>query len=80
MNLRTLDLNLLVIFDALIEERSITAAAKKVGISQSAMSHALRRLRETFKDELVKRTSTGLVPTARAQRLSAPAQGTHRSP
>jgi DNA-binding transcriptional LysR family regulator len=71
VNLRSLDLNLLVILDALIEERSITGAARKVGISQSAMSHALRRLRETFKDELVRRTSTGLVPTARALHLAS---------
>ena len=66
MNLRTIDLNLLVFFDALISERSITAAARKVGISPSAMSHALSRLRQTFDDELLERTGRGMVPTQRA--------------
>lgn len=71
MKLRSLDLNLLVILDALIEERTISGAARTVGISQSAMSHALRRLRETFKDDLVRRTPSGFVPTARALRLAS---------
>lgn len=66
MNLRTIDLNLLVLFDALISERSITTAARKVGISPSAMSHALSRLRQTFNDELLERTGHGMVPTQRA--------------
>jgi DNA-binding transcriptional LysR family regulator len=66
MNLRSIDLNLLVFFDALIVERSITGAAHKVGISPSAMSHALQRLRETFGDELLERTGRGMVPTKRA--------------
>jgi DNA-binding transcriptional LysR family regulator len=55
MNLRKIDLNLLVVFDAIIAERSITRAAQKVGISQSAMSHALGRLSQTFRDDLVRR-------------------------
>src|SRR5690348_2483366 len=66
MNLRRIDLNLLVFFDALIAERSITAAAHRVGISPSAMSHALQRLRQTFGDELLERTGRGMVPTTRA--------------
>jgi len=66
MNLRNIDLNLLVFFDALITERSITDAAHKVGISPSAMSHALSRLRQTFNDELLERTGRGMVPTQRA--------------
>lgn len=66
MNLRSIDLNLLVFFDALMAERSITAAAKKVGISPSAMSHALQRLRQTFGDELLERTGRGMIPTERA--------------
>src|SRR5947199_6743817 len=65
MNLRSIDLNLLVFFDALITERSITRAAQKVGISPSAMSHALSRLRQTFNDELLERTGRGMVPTQR---------------
>src|SRR5438105_8051441 len=69
MNLRKIDLNLLVIFDAIITERSITRAAQKVGISQSATSHALGRLRRTLKDDLVRRTSRGMEPTARALKI-----------
>ena len=60
MNLRSIDLNLLVIFEAIIARRSISKAAQKVGVSQSAMSHALRRLRETFKDDLVRRGPNGI--------------------
>jgi DNA-binding transcriptional LysR family regulator len=66
MNLRSIDLNLLVIFDALMAERNITHAARKVGITPSAMSHALRRLRDTFNDELLERTASGMIPTQRA--------------
>jgi DNA-binding transcriptional LysR family regulator len=66
MNLRSIDLNLLVLFEALITERSITGAANKVGITPSAMSHALSRLRQTFNDELLERTGRGMVPTQRA--------------
>jgi DNA-binding transcriptional LysR family regulator len=66
MNLRSIDLNLLVIFDALMAERNITRAARKIGITPSAMSHALRRLRDTFNDELLERTARGMVPTQRA--------------
>ena len=66
MNLRSIDLNLLVIFDALMTEKSIDRAALKVGITASAMSHALRRLRDTFNDELLERTGRGMVPTQRA--------------
>jgi DNA-binding transcriptional LysR family regulator len=69
MNLRSIDLNLLVIFDALMAEKSITRAARKVGITPSAMSHALRRLRDTFNDELIERTGRGMVPTRRATEL-----------
>ena len=61
MNLRTIDLNLLVIFEALIATRSITRAAQRVGVSQSAMSHALRRLRQTFDDEILRRTLRGII-------------------
>jgi DNA-binding transcriptional LysR family regulator len=70
MNLRNIDLNLLVIFEAIISERSISKAAKKVGVSQSAISHALRRLRHTFNDNLVRRTAQGMVPTARGLTLA----------
>jgi DNA-binding transcriptional LysR family regulator len=71
MNLRSIDLNLLVIFDALMAEKSITRAARKIGITPSAMSHALNRLRRTFNDELLERTGRGMVPTQRAIELGA---------
>lgn len=70
MNLRSIDLNLLVIFEAIITERSISKAAEKVGVSQSAVSHALRRLRQTFKDDLVRRAAHGMVPTPRGLQLA----------
>src|SRR5258708_39311771 len=70
MNLRSIDLNLLVILEALVEERSVTKAAQRVGISQSATSHALRRLRITFQDEFVVRTGDGMSPTAIALSLA----------
>ena len=66
MNLRSVDLNLLVIFDALMTEKSIARASTKVGMTPSAVSHALRRLRDTFQDELIQRTPLGMVPTRRA--------------
>lgn len=70
MKLRSIDLNLLAIFDAIIAERSISRAAKKIGLSQSAVSHALGRLRRTFGDDLVRRSSRGVIPTARGLQLS----------
>jgi DNA-binding transcriptional LysR family regulator len=67
-----LDLNLLIVFDAVMQERSVTRAGQKVGLSQPAMSHALNRLRYMLKDELFVRTPEGMVPTARAEQLAAP--------
>jgi DNA-binding transcriptional LysR family regulator len=64
MNLRTIDLNLLVIFDALMTEESMSAAARKVGITSSAASHALKRLRTTFNDPLLERTRAVWSPLA----------------
>jgi DNA-binding transcriptional LysR family regulator len=69
INLRSIDLNLLVFFNALISERHVTRAANKVAISQSAMSNALSRLRHVFKDELFVRTAKGMEPTIRAIEL-----------
>jgi DNA-binding transcriptional LysR family regulator len=66
MNLAGIDLNLLVAFDALYSERSVTAAARRVGLSQPAASNALARLRAVFRDPLFVRTPKGMVPTARA--------------
>lgn len=71
-NLSRLDLNLLVAFDALMTEGGVTRAAAKVGLGQSAMSHALGRLRTTFDDELFVRTPTGMRPTPKAAALAEP--------
>jgi len=69
---RPIDLNLLVILDALLEERSVTGAARRLGVTQSAVSHALVRLRDQFGDPLLVRTSTGMTPTLRALELREP--------
>ncbi|MDT7589879.1 MAG: hypothetical protein QOE32_7429, partial [Pseudonocardiales bacterium] len=66
MNLRSIDLNLLVTFEAVMSERSVSAAAKRLGLTQSAVSHALRRLRTTFGDPLLVRGAEGMEPTPRA--------------
>lgn len=67
-----IDLNLLVAFDALLTEVNVTRAAKRVGLSQPAMSHALNRLRSLFEDPLLVRTARGMVLTPRAQQLQTP--------
>jgi len=69
INLRSVDLNLLVMFDALMVERHVTRAASRVAMSQPAMSNALTRLRALFKDELLVRTPQGMEPTDRALEL-----------
>ena len=58
-----LDLNLLKVFDALMEERSVTRAGERLGLTQSAVSHALNRLRVALDDELFMRTAEGMRPT-----------------
>src|SRR5436190_10378958 len=68
------DLNLLVAFDALFNERSVTRAARRMGLSQPAMSHVLSRLRVTFDDELFLRRGTAMFPTPRAEALAVPIQ------
>jgi DNA-binding transcriptional LysR family regulator len=70
--LAKVDLNLLVAFDALARERSVTRAAHRVGVTQSAMSHALRRLRELLEDQLLVRGHGGMVLTPRAESLVVP--------
>jgi DNA-binding transcriptional LysR family regulator len=72
MNLRSVDLNLLVALEALLSERHVTKASERVGLSQPAMSNALGRLRGMFADELLVRTSTGMKPTPRAMELVDP--------
>ncbi len=66
MNLKSIDLNLLVRFDALLSERNVSLAATRLGMTQSAMSHALRRLRVLFGDPLLRRGPRGMEPTDRA--------------
>ena len=72
MNWRALDLNLLVVFDAVMHERSATAAAARLKMTQPAVSHALARLRGALKNELFIRTPEGMEPTPYAERLGGP--------
>ncbi len=67
--MQELDLNLLRVFDALMQTRSVTAASRNIGLSQPATSHALGRLRDHFGDDLLVRGARGMVPTARALRV-----------
>lgn len=71
-NIRQADLNLLIALNVLLEERNVTRAADRLGLTQSAASRMLGRLRATFADPLFVRTSRGLTPTARARDLAAP--------
>ncbi|MDP8996759.1 MAG: LysR family transcriptional regulator [Pseudomonadota bacterium] len=66
-----LDLNLLRVFDALMAERSVTRAAERIGRTQSAVSHALNRLREIFEDELFSRDGKTMEATPRARELAS---------
>ncbi|MDE2417254.1 MAG: LysR family transcriptional regulator [Burkholderiales bacterium] len=69
LNLRTFDLNLLKVFDAVMAERSLTRAAHHLALTQPAVSNALRRLRDALGDELLMRKGRGLEPTVRALEL-----------
>lgn len=70
--LRNLDLNLLVVFQYLLEERNISAVARRLDLSQPAVSNALRRLRTALGDDLFVRTPHGMQPTPHAERLGGP--------
>lgn len=72
MDFQGIDLNLLVAFNALMNERNVTRAANQVGVSQPAMSAALSRLRTLVGDHLFQRSADGLVPTPRARDLAGP--------
>jgi len=74
VQLRNLDLNLLVVFDAIYRERSIAATSLRLNLSQSAISHALGRLRRALGDELFIRDASGMRPTDRAVELATPIQ------
>ncbi|RON61940.1 LysR family transcriptional regulator [Pseudomonas fluorescens] len=69
MNIAAVDLNLLKVFEALHEESSASRAALRLGVTQSAVSAALRRLREVYGDQLFVRTGRGLAPTLKADQL-----------
>lgn len=72
INLANIDLNLLVSLHALLEEESVTGAADRVGLSQPAMSHALRRIRVLLNDQILIRDGTRNILTPRAQGLLGP--------
>jgi DNA-binding transcriptional LysR family regulator len=72
MNLRDLDLNLLVVFNQLLLDRSVSVAADKLGLTQPAISNALKRLRSVLNDELFLRTSRGMEPTPYALHIAEP--------
>jgi len=69
LNLRAVDLNLLPVFEAAYEEGSLSGAARRLSLTQPAVSHALARLRATFRDELFVRQSRGMRPTPAADAL-----------
>lgn len=70
MNLSAVDLNLLPVLAMVLQERSVTRAARRLHVTQSAVSNSLARLRELFSDPLLVRSGRGLVPTPRAQELA----------
>jgi len=70
MDIRSLDLNLLVVFDAMLKHKNVTKAAEAIKLSQPAMSAAIARLRALFDDPLFVRTGAGMVPSPKAQALS----------
>ncbi|HVV92743.1 MAG TPA: LysR family transcriptional regulator, partial [Hyphomicrobiales bacterium] len=72
MNLRSVDLNLLVVLDALLTERNVSRAGRRIGLSQPAVSAALGRLRALFGDPLLVRAGRGLVLTRGAEDLIGP--------
>jgi DNA-binding transcriptional LysR family regulator len=71
-DLRDVDLNLLVAFEALMLTRSVTRAAQQLRVGQPSASYALKRLRELFRDPLFVRTPAGMTPTPRALALAGP--------
>ncbi len=72
LDLRKLDLNLLLVFNALYQQRSVTAAAHELALSPSALSHALARLRTALGDELFVRLDNQMQPTLRADQIAEP--------
>lgn len=72
MNITGIDLNLLIAFESLLDERHVGRAASRVGLSQPAFSNAIARLRVRLDDPLFVRTSQGMMPTPRAEQLGGP--------
>ncbi|MBT5373499.1 MAG: LysR family transcriptional regulator [Rhodospirillaceae bacterium] len=72
VNISGVDLNLLIVFDALMRERNVTRAGEKIGLSQPAVSNALNRLRHLVGDELFIRGPKGMRPTHRAMDMAGP--------
>ncbi len=75
LNLRGIDLNLLPVFEAAYEERSLSRAAKRLAMTQSAVSHAMSRLRSVFRDQLFVRQAQGVLPTPVADLIYAKLRG-----
>ena len=69
LNFRTLDLNLLRVFDVVMAERNLTRAADRLSITEPAVSNALRRLKESIGEDLLTRSPSGVTPTPRAEAL-----------
>lgn len=78
MRLKQIDTNLLVALDVLLQERHVTRAAQRLGITQSAMSQTLQRLRETLDDPLLVRSGRAMVATPRGEALAGPLRTTLR--
>ncbi|CAM3324077.1 MULTISPECIES: transcriptional regulator LeuO [Yersinia] len=72
VHLRSVDLNLLTVFDAVMQEQNVTRAAQSLGMSQPAVSNAVARLKLMFDDELFFRSGRGIQPTVRAKQLFGP--------
>jgi DNA-binding transcriptional LysR family regulator len=72
MHLSRIDLNLLVVFDTVYSEGGITAASRKLNLSQPAVSHALARLRDVFEEPLFERQGRGIAPTPLARTITGP--------
>src|SRR5262245_10537736 len=75
LNLRSVDLNLLPVFEAAYEERSLSRAAARLAMTQPAVSHALSRLRAVFEDELFIRQARGVAPTPVADQIYGKLRG-----
>ena len=77
-NMKSFDLNLLLALKSLVEERSVSRAAEKLFMSQPAMSHVLRRLRDQLDDPILVKTAAGMIPTPRRRTAGADDHGAER--